>query len=116
MVVAAGSGGTLAGLVAGNVLAGRPLALVGAAVSRPADETARRVLALARDCVRLLAGSGLPGIPGPDGTGRLAVGRCRGSPVSGRMTWWWPMPAGRVTAWSRRKPPRRRNMRCARRD
>ena len=126
VVVAAGSGGTLAGLVAGNVLAGRPLALVGAAVSRPADETARRVLALARDCVRLLAGSGLPGIPGPDGTGPASgaeVGRCPG-PGSGRypgprsdpMTWWWPMPAGRVTAWSRRKPPRRRNMRCARRD
>jgi 1-aminocyclopropane-1-carboxylate deaminase/D-cysteine desulfhydrase-like pyridoxal-dependent ACC family enzyme len=57
VVVAAGSGGTLAGLVAGNVLAGRPLTLVGAAVSRPADETARRVLALARECLRVLGGS-----------------------------------------------------------
>ena len=57
VVVAAGSGGTLAGLVAGNVLAGRPLTLVGAAVSRPADETARRVLALARECLRMLGGS-----------------------------------------------------------
>jgi 1-aminocyclopropane-1-carboxylate deaminase/D-cysteine desulfhydrase-like pyridoxal-dependent ACC family enzyme len=77
VVVAAGSGGTLAGLVAGNVLAGRPLTLVGAAVSRPADETARRVLALARDCVRLLAGSGLPGIPGPDGTGLVSGAEVR---------------------------------------
>jgi 1-aminocyclopropane-1-carboxylate deaminase/D-cysteine desulfhydrase-like pyridoxal-dependent ACC family enzyme len=77
VVVAAGSGGTLAGLVAGNVLAGRPLALVGAAVSRPADETARRVLALARDCVRLLAGSGLPGIPGPDGSGLVPEAEVR---------------------------------------
>ena len=57
VVVAAGSGGTLAGLVAGNVLAGRPLTLVGAAVSRPADETARRVLALARECLHVLGGA-----------------------------------------------------------
>jgi 1-aminocyclopropane-1-carboxylate deaminase/D-cysteine desulfhydrase-like pyridoxal-dependent ACC family enzyme len=64
VVVATGSGGTLAGLVAGNVLAGRPLTLVGAAVSRPTDETARRVLGLARECLRVLAGSGLPGVPG----------------------------------------------------
>jgi D-cysteine desulfhydrase len=63
VVVAAGSGGTLAGLVAGNVLAGRPLTLVGAAVSRPPDETARRVLGLARECLRVLTGSGLPGVP-----------------------------------------------------
>jgi D-cysteine desulfhydrase len=55
VVVAAGSGGTLAGLVAGNVLAGRPLRLVGAAVSRPPDETARRVAALARECLALLS-------------------------------------------------------------
>ena len=55
VVVAAGSGGTLAGLVAGNVLAGRPLKLVGAAVSRPPDETARRVAALARECLALLS-------------------------------------------------------------
>ena len=63
VVAATGSGGTLAGLVAGNVLAGRPLTLVGAAVSRPADETARRVLGLARECLRVLAGSALPGVP-----------------------------------------------------
>ena len=69
VVVAAGSGGTLAGLVAGNVLAGRPLTLVGAAVSRPADETARRVLALARECLRVLAGSGLRGRRSGSGAG-----------------------------------------------
>jgi 1-aminocyclopropane-1-carboxylate deaminase/D-cysteine desulfhydrase-like pyridoxal-dependent ACC family enzyme len=63
LVVATGSGGTLAGLVAGNVLAGRPLRLVGAAVSRPPDETARRVLGLAQECLRVLTGSGLPGVP-----------------------------------------------------
>jgi len=86
VVVATGSGGTLAGLVAGNVLAGRPLTLVGAAVSRPPDETARRVLGLARECLRVLTGSGLPGVPGVEA----------GFPGlrSGRMTWWWPTPAG----------------------
>jgi 1-aminocyclopropane-1-carboxylate deaminase/D-cysteine desulfhydrase-like pyridoxal-dependent ACC family enzyme len=55
VVVAAGSGGTLAGLVAGNVLAGRPLRLAGASVSRPPEQTAGRVLALARKCVALLS-------------------------------------------------------------
>jgi len=62
VVVAVGSGGTIAGLVAGNVLLGRPFTLVGASVSRPADEAAGRVLALARECLCLLAQSGLPGI------------------------------------------------------
>jgi len=54
-VVAVGSGGTLAGLVAGNVLMGRPLRLAGASVSRPPDETAGRVLRLARECLALLS-------------------------------------------------------------
>jgi 1-aminocyclopropane-1-carboxylate deaminase/D-cysteine desulfhydrase-like pyridoxal-dependent ACC family enzyme len=62
VVVAAGSGGTLAGLVAGNVLMGRPLRLIGASVSRPPGETAGRVLALAQECLHLLARSGLPGL------------------------------------------------------
>ena len=57
VVVAAGSGGTLAGLVAGHVLAGRPWRLVGASVSRPPQETARRVLGLARECLGLLSPS-----------------------------------------------------------
>jgi D-cysteine desulfhydrase len=74
VVVAAGSGGTLAGLVAGNVLAGRPLRLVGAAVSRPPDETVRRVLGLARECLRVLTGSGLPGLPGAERVSRAGVG------------------------------------------
>ena len=55
VVVAVGSGGTLAGLVAGNVLMGRPLRLAGASVSRPPDETAGRVLRLARECLALLS-------------------------------------------------------------
>ena len=66
VVVAAGSGGTLAGLVAGNVLMGRPFRLIGGSVSRPAEETAGRVRALARACLGLLAGSGLPGLPGTE--------------------------------------------------
>src|SRR5215470_8016899 len=63
VVVAVGSGGTLAGLVAGNVLLGRPWALAGASASRPPEEVAPRVLALARECLRLLARPG----PLPDG-------------------------------------------------
>jgi D-cysteine desulfhydrase len=55
VVAAVGSGGTLAGLVAGNVLLGRPLRLVGASVSRPPEEAAGRVLALARECLALLS-------------------------------------------------------------
>jgi D-cysteine desulfhydrase len=47
VVVATGSGGTLAGLVAGNVALGRPFRLVGASVSRGPEEIARRVLDLA---------------------------------------------------------------------
>ncbi len=47
VVIAAGAGGTLAGLVAGNVARGRPLRIVGASVSRPPDEVAGRVLDLA---------------------------------------------------------------------
>ena len=59
VVVAVGSGGTLAGLVAGNVLLGRPWTLVGGSVSRPVEDAAPRVLALARDCARLMAGAGV---------------------------------------------------------
>ncbi|MCW2616195.1 MAG: D-cysteine desulfhydrase [Frankiales bacterium] len=47
VVVATGAGGTLAGLVAGVVATGRRLRVVGASVSRPADEVAARVLDLA---------------------------------------------------------------------
>jgi 1-aminocyclopropane-1-carboxylate deaminase/D-cysteine desulfhydrase-like pyridoxal-dependent ACC family enzyme len=58
VVVAVGSGGTLAGLVAGNVLLGRPWTLVGGSVSRPAEQVAARVLGLARECVGALGRSG----------------------------------------------------------
>jgi D-cysteine desulfhydrase len=60
VVVAVGSGGTLAGLVAGNVALGRPWTLVGASVSRPAEEAARRVLVLARECTHHLAHAVVP--------------------------------------------------------
>jgi D-cysteine desulfhydrase len=59
VVVATGAGGTLAGLVAGNVARGRPLRVVGASVSRPPDEVAARVLDLARRV------AGLRGEPAP---------------------------------------------------
>ncbi len=58
VVVPAGSGGTMAGLVAGNVLLGRPFTLLGASASRPPDIIAARVLDLARGCVRLLGADG----------------------------------------------------------
>jgi len=49
VVVAVGAGGTLAGLVAGAVAHGRRLRVVGASVSRPAEQVAVRVLSLARE-------------------------------------------------------------------
>jgi 1-aminocyclopropane-1-carboxylate deaminase/D-cysteine desulfhydrase-like pyridoxal-dependent ACC family enzyme len=59
VVVPVGSGGSLAGLTAGQVMLGRPWTLVGASVSRPAAEMSRRVLGLAADCLALLkVGSG----------------------------------------------------------
>jgi D-cysteine desulfhydrase len=69
VVVAVGSGGTLAGLVAGNVALGRPWTLVGASVSRPAEDASRRVLALARECAHLLGRAGAPD-HAPGGTAR----------------------------------------------
>lgn len=54
VVVAAGSCGTQAGLVAGAVGGGRPWRVVGAGVSRPVDECRERVLDLARGCAGLL--------------------------------------------------------------
>ena len=58
VVVAVGSGCTLAGLVAGNALLGWPWRLVGASVSRPPLEASRRVLELASECIMLLAAAG----------------------------------------------------------
>ena len=54
VLVPVGSGGTLAGLVAGNVLLGRPWALTGCSASRPPQAAARQVLTLARECLALL--------------------------------------------------------------
>jgi D-cysteine desulfhydrase len=54
VVVAAGSCGTQAGLVAGAVARGYPWRVVGAAVSRPVDESRERVLDLARKCAGIL--------------------------------------------------------------
>ncbi len=49
VVVAPGSGGTLAGLVAGTVAHGRPVRVVGASVSRPPEALRADVLRLARE-------------------------------------------------------------------
>ena len=57
VLVATGSGGTQAGLVTGTVAGGSPWRVVGASVSRPPEEAAERVLALARAAADLL---GLP--------------------------------------------------------
>jgi D-cysteine desulfhydrase len=54
VLVATGSGGTQAGLVAGTVAGGSPWRVVGASVSRPPEECAGRVLALARAAADLL--------------------------------------------------------------
>lgn len=54
VLVATGSCGTQAGLVAGTVAAGRRWRVVGAAVSRPPAECRDRVLRLARGCAALL--------------------------------------------------------------
>jgi adenylosuccinate lyase/1-aminocyclopropane-1-carboxylate deaminase/D-cysteine desulfhydrase-like pyridoxal-dependent ACC family enzyme len=54
VLVATGSCGTQAGLVAGTVAAGRGWRVVGAAVSRPPAECRDRVLRLARGCAALL--------------------------------------------------------------
>ena len=62
VVVAVGSGGTLAGLVAGSVARGRPFPLVGISVSRPPDQVAPAVLALSRE-VALATGGPLPEPP-----------------------------------------------------
>jgi D-cysteine desulfhydrase len=59
VVVGCGSGGTLAGLVAGSVAHRRALRLVGASVSRPVEEADGRVLTLARG-VALRRGDPIP--------------------------------------------------------
>jgi D-cysteine desulfhydrase len=55
VVVATGSGGTQAGLVAGQVGLDMPWRVVGASVSRPPADAAAQVLSAARACARLLS-------------------------------------------------------------
>jgi D-cysteine desulfhydrase len=82
VVVPTGSGGTLAGLLAGHLLLGRPWALTGCSASRPPQAIVPRVLSLASECLRLLRADQEPspddvtvvdargpghGLPSPDG-------------------------------------------------
>jgi D-cysteine desulfhydrase len=68
VLVAVGSGGSLAGLVAGNVLLGRAWTLLGASASRPPAQAAHAVREIAQECLRLLTGpAGCPAAgPAPD--------------------------------------------------
>jgi 1-aminocyclopropane-1-carboxylate deaminase/D-cysteine desulfhydrase-like pyridoxal-dependent ACC family enzyme len=61
VVVPTGSGGTLAGLVAGHLLLGRPWTLAGCSASRPPQAAARQVQTLASQCLRLLGTNEEPG-------------------------------------------------------
>jgi 1-aminocyclopropane-1-carboxylate deaminase/D-cysteine desulfhydrase-like pyridoxal-dependent ACC family enzyme len=61
VVVPTGSGGTLAGLVAGHLLLGRPWTLAGCSASRPPQAAARQVQTLASQCLRLLGTNDEPG-------------------------------------------------------
>jgi 1-aminocyclopropane-1-carboxylate deaminase/D-cysteine desulfhydrase-like pyridoxal-dependent ACC family enzyme len=68
VLVAVGSGGSLAGLVAGNVLLGRAWTLLGASASRPPAQAAHAVREVAQECLRLLTGpAGCPAAgPAPE--------------------------------------------------
>jgi D-cysteine desulfhydrase len=72
VVVATGSGGTQAGLVAGKVGFDLPWRLVGASVSRPADGMADHILRLSRECAAAL------GLDEPS-AGAVDVRDCRGA-------------------------------------
>jgi D-cysteine desulfhydrase len=72
VVVATGSGGTQAGLVAGKVGFDLPWRLVGASVSRPAQGMADHVLRLSRECAAAL------GLDEPS-AGAVDVRDCRGA-------------------------------------
>ena len=77
VVVPTGSGGTLAGLVAGHVLLGRPWTLLGCSASRPPQAAQRQVLTLARECLRLLGANQEPGRPrSPSSTPAAPVTAC----------------------------------------
>lgn len=85
VIVAVGSGGTLAGLVSGTVAAGRPWRLAGVPVSRPPAETGRRILGLAAGCAAAMGTAA----PGP-GDVELIDGRGPGHAI--------PSPGGRAAA------------------
>jgi D-cysteine desulfhydrase len=72
VVVAAGSGSTQAGLVAGQVGFGLTWQLVGASVSRPAPPLADQILQNAQDCAAILALD-------PPGIENVDVRDCRGA-------------------------------------
>jgi D-cysteine desulfhydrase len=81
VLVAVGSGGSLAGLVAGNVLLGRAWTLLGASASRPPAQAAHAVREIAQECLRLLTGPAgcpaagpAPDVRGPDVTGPDVTG------------------------------------------
>ncbi len=71
VVVATGSGGTQAGLVAGQVGFGLTWQLVGASVSRPAQPLADQILRNSQDCASLLALN-------PPGIENVDLRDCRG--------------------------------------
>jgi D-cysteine desulfhydrase len=71
VVVATGSGGTQAGLVAGTASGQHPWRVIAASVSRPVDESTDRVLGLAGGCAELM------GWPAPDRS-RVEVRDARG--------------------------------------
>ena len=72
VVVATGSGGTQAGLIAGQVGFGLRWQLVGASVSRPARQLADQILRSAQDCAAILALD-------PPGIGNVDLRDCRGA-------------------------------------
>jgi D-cysteine desulfhydrase len=91
VLVAVGSGGSLAGLVAGNVLLGRAWTLLGASASRPPAQAAHAVREIAQECLRLLTGPAgcpaagpAPDVRGPDVRGPDVTGPdVRGPDVTG---------------------------------
>lgn len=86
VVVAAGSGGTQAGLVSGAVASGRGMVIRGASVSRPPDETARRILELGEGCARLM-GTEIPDASDVVVEDARGPGHARASEEGDRAAW-----------------------------
>jgi 1-aminocyclopropane-1-carboxylate deaminase/D-cysteine desulfhydrase-like pyridoxal-dependent ACC family enzyme len=63
LIVPVGSGGTLAGLVAGNVMLGRPWRLIGCSASRPPEAARQRVAELAAECLAVIGPAGAVVVP-----------------------------------------------------